>query len=116
MYDFYGPYGGMYPGSTMLVQTYPGGPLVAAVPVQMPLYTGAQNPGGNGTGGSAAGGSHEMTTGFYYTLGYPTAASGGAELATIPYDAASHGSRRNSLESYQVFCCHDLNILYFVVS
>jgi len=104
VYDFYGAYGGMYPGSTMLVQTYPGGPLVAAVPVPMPLYTGA-NPGGAGSGvGGTAGGSHEMTTAFYYALGYPAAAgAGGGELATSPYDAASHGSRRNSLESYQVF-------------
>ena len=79
MYDFYGGYGGMYPGvGSMLVQTYPGGPLVAAVSVPVPVqpvdwYRG---PGGE--------------VQYYYAMGYP------AEAATT-----EQSSRRNSVESFQ---------------
>ena len=79
MYDFYGGYGGMYPGvGSMLVQAYPGGPLVAAVPVPVPVqpmdwYR-----------------THGGEVAYYYALGYP------GEPA-----AAETSSRRNSVESFQ---------------
>ena len=100
VYDFYGGYGGMYPGS-MLVQTYPGGPIVAAVPVPVPVqpidwYRGAAGGAGaaaaaNGTAAAAAG-----EVAYYYALGYPA----GGEIAAQTETTSS--SRRNSLESYQV--------------
>lgn len=92
MYDYYGGYGGMYPGS-MLVQTYPGGPLVAAVPVQLPLWNGATAATSPGAGGGPNAG--EM--GFYYALGYPAT----GDMTGQP-DVGSGNSRRNSVESYQV--------------
>ncbi|XP_057381071.1 uncharacterized protein LOC130703653 [Daphnia carinata] len=99
MYDFYGGYGGMYPGS-MLVQTYPGGPIVAAVPVPMPVqaidwYGGA--------GGARAASNGDATTnggevGYYYALGYPAGSEVGGS-SQLPETSSS--TRRNSLESYQ---------------
>ena len=89
----------MYPGS-MLVQTYPGGPIVAAVPVPMPVqtidwYRGAA--GVNGGAASSADGSNGEV-GYYYALGYPPVSELG--LGQLPETSSS--SRRNSLESYQV--------------
>jgi hypothetical protein len=101
VYDFYGGYGGMYPGS-MLVQTYPGGPIVAAVPVPMPVQTidwyrgGAA--GANGAGSAADGTNGEV--GYYYALGYPAGSELGLGSSQLPETSSS--SRRNSLESYQV--------------
>ena len=87
----------MYPGSTMLVQTYPGGPIVAAVPVPVPVQTIDWY---RGAGGGAAGANGANPTGgevgYYYALGYPA----GSEMASQPETSSS--SRRNSLESYQV--------------
>lgn len=104
MYDVYGGYGGMYPAS-MLVQTYPGGPLVAAVPVPMPVQW-------NGAAAAAAGssgvnGGAEM--GFYYALGYPAGTDMTAAAAPLGVETSNGGStasRRNSVESYPVnsFC------------
>ena len=92
MYDFYGGYGGMYPAGGMLVQTYPGGPLVAAVPVPMQPV-----PWNGSTGANGAGPGGEMA--FYYALGYPAGDMSGA----LQLEAGGvNGSRRNSLESYQV--------------
>ena len=98
MYDFYGGYGGMYPGS-MLVQTYPGGPIVAAVPVPVPVqtidwYRGAA--AGAGGGGAANGTNPTGDVSYYYALSYPA----GSEITGQPEMSSS--SRRNSLESYQV--------------
>lgn len=102
VYDFYGAYGGMYPGS-MLVQTYPGGPLVAAVPVPVPVQAvDWYRSGAGGAAGGAAGaanGASTAETGFYYALGYP---AGGEISGNGTADATS---RRNSLESYQVRRC-----------
>lgn len=96
VYDFYGGYGGMYPGS-MLVQTYPGGPIVAAVPVPVPVQTIDWYRGAAGAGAAAANGTNGAPeVGYYYALGYPA----GSELAGQPETSSS--SRRNSLESYQV--------------
>lgn len=98
MYDFYGGYGGMYPGS-MLVQTYPGGPIVAAVPVPMPVQTIDWY---GGAGGARAASNGDATNGgevgYYYALGYPA----GSEVAgSSQLPETSSSTRRNSLESYQ---------------
>lgn len=79
MYDYYGGYGGMYPGmGSMLVQTYPGGPLVAAVPVPVPVQPvdWYRTPSGE--------------VQYYYTMGYPPEAA-----------PTEQSSRRNSVESFQ---------------
>lgn len=82
----------MYPAGGMLVQTYPGGPLVAAVPVPMQPV-----PWNGSTGANGAGPGGEMA--FYYALGYPAGDMSGA----LQLEAGGvNGSRRNSLESYQV--------------
>ncbi len=102
MYDFYGGYGGMYPGS-MLVQAYPGGPIVAAVPVPVPVQTIDWYRGGAGGGAGAAGTAANGTgpagggeVSYYYALSYPAGSEVAGQLET------SSSSRRNSLESYQV--------------
>ncbi|KAI9553036.1 hypothetical protein GHT06_020925 [Daphnia sinensis] len=100
MYDFYGGYGGMYPGS-MLVQTYPGGPIVAAVPVPMPVqaidwYGGAAGARGASNGDAATNGGE---VGYYYALGYPAGSEVGGS-SQLP-ETSSGSTRRNSLESYQ---------------
>lgn len=108
MYDFYGGYPGMYPGG-MLVQTYPGGPLVPAVPVPVPVqaldWYGGRGSAAGSSGGPAGStppanspGAPEM--GFYYALGYPAPASH-QDLTAPPAETASN-SRRNSIESCQV--------------
>lgn len=84
----------MYPAGGMLVQTYPGGPLVAAVPVPMQPV-----PWNGSTGANGAGPGGEMA--FYYALGYPAGDMSGA-LQLEAGVGGVNGSRRNSLESYQV--------------
>ena len=99
VYDFYGGYSGVYAGG-MLVQTYPGGPLVPAVPVPVPVqaldWYGRGSSGASSSPGSPAQGE----LGFYYALGYPTAAQADASAANNEPGASN--SRRNSLESCQV--------------
>ena len=104
MYDFYGGYGGMYPGS-MLVQTYPGGPIVAAVPVPMPVqtidwYRGAAAGANGGAASTADGTNAGGEVGYYYALGYPAGSEMSLGSSQLPETSSS--SRRNSLESYQV--------------
>ena len=85
VFDMYGGFAGMYPGG-MLVQTYPGGPLVAAIPVPVPVQTMDWHRAANG----------EM--GYYYALAYPP------ETGSM----LDENSRRDSVESFQVtnvFCC-----------
>ena len=88
MYDFYGGYGGMYGGvGSMLVQTYPGGPLVAAVPVPVPMQPvdWYRAPSGE--------------VQYYYTMGYPSLPADGSSAASSA--ANDQSSRRNSVESFQ---------------
>lgn len=88
----------MYPGS-MLVQTYPGGPIVAAVPVPMPVQTIDWYGGANGArAGSSGDGTNGGEVGYYYALGYPA----GSEVGSSQLPETSSSTRRNSLESYQV--------------
>ena len=87
MYDFYGGYGGMYGGvGSMLVQTYPGGPLVAAVPVPVPMQPvdWYRSPSGE--------------VQYYYTMGYPSLAADGSSASNGSHEPSS---RRNSVESFQ---------------
>lgn len=98
MYDFYGGYPGVYAGG-MLVQTYPGGPLVPAVPVPVPVQ--AVDWYGRGSASASSPGSPPQgELGFYYALGYPTAAV--AADVSAPNETGASNSRRNSLESCQV--------------
>ena len=79
MYDFYGGYGGIYSGmGGMLIQTYPGGPLVAAVPVPVQPVDWYQGPGGE--------------VSYFYALAYPP------EQHPLMEDS----SRSNSAESFPV--------------
>lgn len=97
MYDFYGGYPGVYAGG-MLVQTYPGGPLVPAVPVPVPVQ--AVDWYGRGSASASSPGSPPQgELGFYYALGYPTAAV--AADVSAPNETGASNSRRNSLESCQ---------------
>ena len=96
----------MYPGS-MLVQTYPGGPIVAAVPVPMPVqtidwYRGAAAGANGGAAASTADGCTNAAgeVGYYYALGYPAGSEMSLGSSQLPETSSS--SRRNSLESYQV--------------
>jgi len=88
VYDFYGGYGGMYGGvGSMLVQTYPGGPLVAAVPVPVPMQPvdWYRSPSGE--------------VQYYYTMGYPPSLA--ADGSSASNGSHEPSSRRNSVESFQ---------------
>ena len=87
MYDFYGGYGGMYGGvGSMLVQTYPGGPLVAAVPVPVPMQPvdWYRAPSGE--------------VQYYYAMGYSSPPADGNSGSN---GSNEQSSRRNSVESFQ---------------
>ena len=80
----------------MLVQTYPGGPIVATVPVPVPVQTIDWYRGAAAGGGTANGTNPTGDLSYYYALSYPA----GSEITGQPEMSSS--SRRNSLESYQV--------------
>lgn len=83
VYDLYGGYGAMYSGvGGMLVQAYPGGPLVAAVPVPVPVQPVDWYRAPNG----------EVS--YVYALAYPNM----AEQAPME----ENSPRSNSVESFQV--------------